>query len=397
MTTILVSTSSRHTPVDQPSGHIIVFDLEKREVVRSCEIIEPPYRIENPNPRGGLRGSKGISVIGNRIAISNASTIFLYDEKWTPLTYFYHPSCAGVHDIVLDGETIWVTSARNDLLCQLDFTGKLLNYYDTRTFADIIKDPKWNPPIFQTKEQVMAGKIDFRDPRTHDEVFADASHTNGLSMMANGDLLLSCGLLKQQSHQRLLYVKNWLIRMRLWETFEDLNRFFRKNFFKMKNRHSGELVVQPAKGSSAIVRVKKDGKVTKVITLPAATAPSHSVRALKDGTAIYLKTTSGELFHFNPENGEILSVDQVGEKFLRGATELADGTLIFGDNNKLIHYDLRNHKEIFSAIVSPDNMEAIFDFTVLPSNYSIPPESFLSLHNSLMPVDQLSTIKEKKL
>lgn len=392
MTTILVSTSGRHTPVDQPSGHIIVFDLEKREVVRQCEIIEPPYRVENPNPRGGLRGSKGISVDGNRIAISNASTIFLYDENWTPLHYFYHPSCAGVHDILLDGDVIWVTGARNDLLCKLDFEGKLLQYFDTRTFAGIIKDPKWNPPIFQNQEQIITGRIDFRDPRTHDEVFADASHINAISKLSNGDLLISCGLLKHQGHQRLLYVKNWLIRNHLWESFEKINRFFRQYFIKMENRHSGELVVQPAKGSSAIFRITKDGDVSKVLLLPAATAPSHSARVLKDGTAIYLKTTSGELYHFDPISGEIFSIDQIGEKFLRGATELDDGTLILGDNNRLIHYDLKNHKVIFSALASPDKMEAIFDFTVLPSSFSLPPESFVKHHDELMPVDQLSSV-----
>jgi hypothetical protein len=389
MTILLISTSRRHTPVDQPSGHIMVMDLEKREIIRRCEIIEPPYRVENPNPRGGLRGSKGISVAGNRIAIANASTIFLYDEEWTPITYFYHPSCAGVHDIVLDGETVWVTSARNDILCQLDFTGKMLNYYDTRTFASILTDPKWKPPVFLTREQILNGTIDFRDPRTHDEVFADASHANSLAKMANGDLLLSCGLLKKQGHLRLLYLKNWMIRAHLWEHFESVNRFFRKKLFKMENRHVGELVVQPAKGSSAIFRVGKNNQVTKCLTLPDATAPSHSVRALKDGSAIYLKTTNGELIHFNPENGEIYAVDQVGGQFLRGATELEDGTLILGDNNKLIHYDLKKHQPIFSLLASPDDMEAIFDFAVLPVNFTLPPESFVNYHAQFMPVNQI--------
>lgn len=394
MTKILISTSSRHTPVDQPSGHLIVYDLDARKVLQTSEIIEPPYRVENPNPRGGLRGSKGISIIGDRIAISNASTIFIYDNHWNPLHYFYHPSCAGVHDIVQDGDTVWVTSARNDVLCQLDFDGNLLNYYDTRTFAKMLQDPKWKPQVYLTRDSLMKGSIDFRDPRTHDEVMADASHTNGLSMMANGDLLLSTGLLKYQGHQRLLYIKNWMIRTHLWESFESLNRFFRSRFSKkMKNRHSGELVVQPAKGSSAIFRIGKDGKVRKVLGLPEATAPSHSVRALKDGSAIYLKTTSGELYHFNPDTGEIYAVHQLGEKFLRGAVELADGTLIVGDNNRFIHFDLKAGKILFTDYSSADTMEAIFDFAVLPDNFDLPPLSFVKFHEERMPVDQLPKFK----
>ncbi len=389
MTKILISTSSRHTPVDQPSGHIIVYDLEARKILRTCEIIEPPYRVENPNPRGGLRGSKGISIDGDRIAISNASTMFLYDKDWNPECYFFHPSCAGVHDIVLDGETVWVTSARNDVLCQLDFKGNLLKYHDTRTFSKILQDPKWNPPVYLTKDDLVKGKIDFRDPRTHDEVMADAAHTNGLAMMANGDLLLSTGLLKYQGHQRLLYIKNWLIRYHLWGILESVNRFFRVRMKSMENRHSGELVVQPAKGFSAIFRVDKAGNVSKVLTLPDATAPSHSVRALKDGSAIYLKTTTGELYHFNPENGEILSVHQLGEKFLRGAVEMPDGTLMLGDNNRFIHFDLKAGKVLFTDFSSSDTKEAIFDIAILPDHYSLPPISFVSHHEKLMPVNQL--------
>jgi hypothetical protein len=65
MKKILVSTDRRHTPSDQPSGHLAVYDLESQKVERNCEIIEPPYRDVDPNPRGGLRGLKGISIRNN--------------------------------------------------------------------------------------------------------------------------------------------------------------------------------------------------------------------------------------------------------------------------------------------------------------------------------------------
>lgn len=393
MTRILVATSSRHTPVDKPSGHIITYDLEARKVIKTSEMIEPPYRVENPNPRGGLRGSKGISIKDGLIAISNASTVFVYDKHWNPLHVIYHPSCAGVHDIALDGETVWVTSARNDVLCQLSFNSELLKYYDNRKLAKMLGMNEFQPRVMLTDHQIQSGEIDFRDPRTHDEVFADATHTNGLSMNSDGDLLLSLGIIKNQSHQTLLAVKNWMIRNHLWESFEALNKFIGKNFIKKKNKHSGDLVVQPAKGISAAFKIKRSGEVQKVLVLENATAPSHSVRYLKDGSAIWLKTSSGELHHFNHENGEIYSIIPIGDKFLRGATELPDGTLILGDNNKLIHYDLKNKQVIFEDLVSQDNMEAIFDFYILPEDCALPPDSFNEHHQKLMPVDQYPKFK----
>jgi hypothetical protein len=353
-------------------------------------MVEPPYREENPNPRGGLRGLKGISIQGNRVAIANASTIFVYDELWNPIAYFYHPSCASIHDIVLDNEKIWVTSARNDLLCSFDFQGNLLDYYDTRSFTKVLNNPKWNPKPFLTDDQIKSGAIDFRDPRTHDEIFCDAAHVNGLSILQNGDLLLSCGLLKKQTHLRLLYIKNWLVRRKLWPAIEKANRFLRKRIFKNKNRHIGELIVQPAHGYSAIFLIQKNGEVNLCLDLDLTTAPSHSVRALRDGTAVYLKTTNGELIHFWPETGEILSLSQVGENFLRGARELPDGTLVLGDNNKLIHFDLINQKIISTTEISDNQSEAIFDFYLLPDHFSLPPLSFNDHHEKSMPIFQTS-------
>jgi hypothetical protein len=390
MTKVLVSTSRRHTRVDEPSGHLIAYDLEKQKIERFCEIIEPPYREENPNPRGGLRGLKGISIQNNRIAIANASTIFFYDEKWNPLSYFWHPSCAGIHDIAFQDDKIWVTGSRNDLLMCFDLDGNPLEFFDTRTFAPLLNISKWQPKPFLTNAQIKNGEIDFRDPRTHDEVFCDSSHVNSITIMQNGDLLVSCGLLKNPNHLRLLSFKYWLVRKGVWQKVVELNKVMRQQIFKMKmkNRHSGDLVVQPARGYSAILRITKDREVQSRLIFDNATAPAHSVRALSDGTAIYLKTTSGEIIHFEPESGEVFSTTVIGESFLRGARELSDGSLLLGDSNKIIHFDLRNRKILSVNLISDDPLEAIFDFYILPDHFSLPPESFVSHHAKYLPIPQ---------
>ena len=158
---------------------------------------------------------------------------------------------------------------------------------------------------------------------------------------------------------------------------------------KMKNRHSGDLVVQPARGYSAILQISKDRDIQPRLIFENATAPAHSVRALKDGTAIYLKTTSGELIHFEPESGKIFSTTVIGESFLRGARELPDGSLLLGDSNKIIHFDLRNRKILSVNLISDDPLEAIFDFYIMPDHFSLPPESFVSHHAKYLPVAQV--------
>jgi hypothetical protein len=391
MTKVLISTSRRHTRVDEPSGHLIAYDLEDQKIDRFCEIIEPPYREENPNPRGGLRGLKGISIQNNRIAIANTSTIFFYDEKWNPISYFWHPSCAGMHDIAFQDDKLWVTGARNDLLMCFDLNGNPLEFFDTRTFAPMLNISDWQPKPFLTNAQIKNGEIDFRDPRTHDEVFCDSSHVNSITIMQNGSLLVSCGLLKNPNHLRLLYLKNWLIRNGVWKKVIELNKTMRQKIFmkKMKNRHMGDLVLQPARGHSAILRITKDRDVQPCLIFDNASAPAHSVRVLNDGTAIYLKTTSGDIIHFEPESGEIISTTVIGESFLRGARELPDGSLLLGDSNKIIHFDLLKQKTLSVNQISDDPFEAIFDFCLLPDHFNLPPENFVDHHAKYLPVSQI--------
>jgi WD40 repeat protein len=387
---VLVSTSKRYTSVDQLSGHLVTFDLDNQKVVRVSEIIEPPYREENPNPRGGLRGLKGISIQGNRIALASVSTIFFYDEKWNPIDYIWHPSCAGIHDIALQGDRIWATSSRNDLLICLDMLGNLLEFFDTRTFAPLLNLPKWHPKNLLSKSQIQNGAVDFRDPRTHSEVLADSSHINSLAFMPNGDLLVSCGLLKDQSHLLLFSIKFWLDRKGAWSKIIELNKLLRQTFFRqVKNRHNADLVIQPAKGYSAILRISKDKEVRPCMIFDNATVPAHSVRVLHDGTAVYLKTSNGELVHFEPGSGKIISTTVIGEIFLRGARELPDGTLLLGDGNKIIRFDLQSRKSLSVNLISDNPSEAVFDFCLLPDHFDLPPESFVSHHAKYLPVSQV--------
>jgi hypothetical protein len=113
------------------------------------------------------------------------------------------------------------------------------------------------------------------------------------------------------------------------------------------------------------------------------------VRVLNDSTAIYLKTSSGEIVHFEPESGEVISTTVIGEGFLRGARELPDGNLLLGDNNKIIHFDLHKRRILSVNRISDDPREGIFDFCVLPDHFSLPPESFVSHHAKYLPISQI--------
>lgn len=363
--------------------------MKNKQIIRKCEIIEPPYLNADPNPRGGFRGLKGISIKGNAIAIANASTIFIYDNNWNPLEYLWHPICAGIHDIVLLDDCVWVTSSRNDLLLCMDFKGKIIRYLDARCFPIINQYTSRIIKPFLSTNQIMKGRRNFRDPRTHDHTITDSTHLNSLALLDNGDMLISYGLLRIISDTTMHKINHALKNTPFSELMNNLFALYKKIFIKSINTGFEANTISKGKTYSLLLQLNQLGEVTPSIVLSGCTVPSHSVRILQDGTGIYLNTTTGELIHFNPQDNHIFSSTPIGMKFMRGADQLADESLVIGDNNQMIHFSLTKREVISRTTITDDTFEAVFDIKVLPDNFTLPPESFVNFHQEKMPVKQL--------
>lgn len=388
MTLILISTSARNTHVDMPSGELVVYELETRKVIRRCEIIKPPYARFDPNPRGGLRGLKGISIRDDMVAIANASTIFLYDAHWNPIHYFWHPSCALIHDIAFHDDTLWVTSAENDLVVGFSLSGTVKEIINARDYVATIGSPDWRSRKYLTHQQLIAGEIDFRNPATHNNAYSDSAHVNGIAFRKNGEMLVSYGLMKNERHMNLVNLKNKLTRIGVWQKFIKLNETIKNWGRGVREVNSEKLVVHPTPGSSAIIRIDENRNAKLCLLIEKLTFPSHSVTVLEDGSATYLISTCGELMHFDPVSGEILGAFRLGKRFLRGTTQLPDGSLLLGDHTNLLHFDLKKGKVISSTTITDNPLYFVFAIQILPQHFSLPPVSFNELHARKLPVVQ---------
>lgn len=388
MTLILISTSWRHTGYNQPSGRLLVFDLNQYKTIKTCEIIEAPHREHDPNPRGGFRGLKGISIAGETIAIANSSTIFLYDKTWKPLKAIWHPICSGIHDIYLEEDRVWVTSSRNDLVFCFDLDGKLITYLDVREFKvfNNLSNNALKP--FLSKKEIVRGKINFRDPRTHDHAITDRLHINSFTVLSNGEYLLSCGLLRIIDNLTLHKINNWLKRSPFSKLFFKIYQFNRKIFKKNVNLNFESTQISKKESVSMVLKLTKNLTIEDHFALEKCKVPSHSLRLLNDQESIYLNTSTGELIVFDPTNFSIISKTKIGEKFLRGAYVMNDHTVVLGDNNTLIHFDLIKKEVISRTVISENTAEAIFDVHVLPDSFKLPPESFVEHHHQYFPVNQ---------
>jgi hypothetical protein len=394
MTTLLITTIRRHTPYTEPSGYLYTYNLEEEMVLQRHIMAEPAYRQVDTNPRGGIRGSRGISIRPDQLALANAAMIFRYDPEWNLLGAISHPACNAIHDIHFgwdspgwnSPDTLWVTSARNDQLYQFALDGNLLSNHDLRLPSPAITALKWKPPVIMKAEDLRGGPggrfpRDFRDPRTHEEEVYDRAHVNSLCLTAGGDMLVSLGLVLGVKFATLLRVKNRLVRIGLWQRLLAINRGMSRLLGTRKNMHS-DLVVQPARGHSAVFCIQPDGAHRLVLALSGMTVPSHSLLPLPDGSAIYLNTTEGCVVHFSPTaQSGVLSSTRITDGFLRGATLLPNQAhgglqLVFGSKGELLKFDLASRRLLGSLRLTADANESIYDIKILPAHYAPPPASF---------------------
>jgi hypothetical protein len=377
MNRLLVSTVIRHAPPGQSSGMIYTIDLSTQDVLRCSPMIEPLHREYDPNPNGGLRGARGIAIHPDRAAIANNSTIYLFDPRWKALGSISHPAMGAIHDIIFQGDNLWASSARNDLLLQFDLSGSLLQKVDLRQASPAKAALGWKAwPVIE--DDLVGGGVDFRDPRTYDDETYNRAHVNSLCALANGVLLVSLGLVVDETYSAFLRLKRWLRRRGWWAGWLALNRGLRHALRLPANPHS-ELLLRPGRARSAVLRLEANGKTALLFTLENMLAPSHSLLSLADGSATYLDTTHGSLLRFDPLDGRLLAETGLGAEFLRGTEKIDPQTLLLGDQATLLRFDLASRRCEPLLQLSRRPHEAIFAIRMLPEHYAPLPEALSSL------------------
>jgi hypothetical protein len=376
MTRLLITTVRRNTPYTQPSGYIYLIDPDRQQVLQRSVAIEPAFRPVDTNPRGGLRGSRGIAVRDDELAIANASTVFRYDPQWNLKGLLTHPAAAAIHDILYqDRDSLWLTAACNDLVLQFDLSGRMLQHFYLRNPGAIPSQLNWKPPLAISAQQITAGAIDFRDPRSHAEETYNHAHVNSICALSGDEVLVSMGLVIDRKFSNLLFVKKYLEKAGLWSGLLSVNRVLSSILRTRKNVHS-DLIVQPARGRSAVIRISPGQEPRVILTVNDTTVPSHSLHVLADRSAIYLNTTTGEVIHFQPESGAVVSTTKVTDGFLRGSFQLDTNRLLLGSRRELITFDLNACRVIDTFSITQDPNESVYDIKALPDHYRTPPPSF---------------------
>lgn len=373
MTTLLITTTHRHSRPGEPSGAVYTLDADAPRVTGRCPVIEPPYLDADPNPRGGMRGAKGIAVYRDEVFIANASVVHRFDAAWKVTGEVTHPSCANIHDVVVRDETLWVTSCSNDLLFQFNHGGRLLRHFNFRAYPDTLRQLGWNTRNRLTPDAVRSGATDFRDPRTHRHETTDGAHVNSVCFLPGGDLLVLLGMIWTRRWTLLHVMKEHMQRLWVWEPFVRLVGPPLR-VLPIARVPRGDIGVAVATGRSALLRVGPDGRPRVVWTLDGRTSPTHSLAALPDGTVFLNDTTAGELVRFDPDRGVVLSRTKVTDGFLRGACPLPDGRVAVGSQRDVLLVDPARGAVVGRIRLSEDPHSSVYDIKVLPPGFAPLPD-----------------------
>ncbi len=332
---VVVSSNIRHTLASQPSAYLRVLDLDNRSELLAVPIPESLFRAYDPNPRGGLRGARGVSAHGGRLVVANSERLFVLDTSWQLVDEFSHPLTADIHDVLAEERGIWVASTACDALVLLGWDGEAKDVWTYRSNRRLVRKlglPRNTVPAFQSD-------VDYRDPRNIPEE-ADIAHLS--SVTRDGDrLLLMLGRMQGRTP------KTW------------------------------------QQGWSAVVELVEKGtglaeaRASVLCRHDAPLVPNHNARRL-NGLVVLNDSNTNRLVALEPKSGRVRhSVAIPGDPpYARGLAPLGDGRWLVGSQHPLAIYelDLERGEVVDSHVFQAPKDESVYAISLLPGEFSAPPK-----------------------
>ncbi len=321
----------------QRTGFIYDVDLEARTVARRLPVPDPNFPESDDNPRGGVRGGRGVAVTSRGIVVANYDTLSVYDDEWTLLDSITHPLFVGLHEIDWDGSHIWMAATGIDALLRTTLDGTVEAAWDPHAAPDFMQFD------LRRRPDPLDGSVDYR---VREAPLIDQCHLNGVTRR-NGTTIVNCGLVRKR--------KSLAAR-----TLRHLRRPpSRKEHQGSGRRNSGRsLVVQVDHGLPARVLVE----------LADHDFPTHNGQLLDDGRVIVNDSTENTLRVFAVESPpkEILAA-RVPGTWLRGLEPIAPNRVVVGTAPaSLVIVDVTTGSLEGAVQLSDDPNEAVHGLTLCP-------------------------------
>lgn len=341
------------------SGFFRVVDLASGETLIAEPVPESPWRSVDPNPRGGLRGAKGISVCGERLIVGSSDTIFVLDAHWRITGSFTHPFMGSLHDVLAEEDAIWITCTNGDLLLKVDWDGKELARWSWRTDAGLL-----GAFGFRSLPPFDPG-IDYRDPIGLQGGVHNVVHLNGIDRTAEG-LLLSFGrvLSPAEVRRRRIRAVPGRLAARLGVT-----RPFPTRPVPVPT------TFLPGSSSAIVLLRDLDRPAEVVVHVKDVVVPNHNVLAVGD-EILYVDSNGSRLVAVDRATGEERAAVTVpGEPaFARGLARLDGDVYLVGSQRPLaVHaVDLARGVVVRSYDLGGAETETVYAVALAPPGFVRP-------------------------
>lgn len=327
---VVITSNVRFAPSGETGGYVRVLDLERGQVSFVSPVPESIYRDVDPNPRGGQRGGRGISVHGGRLVVGNAERMFVFDRSWKLLADLTHPLMANIHDLLAEEPGVWVTATGCDAVLLMGWDGELLGYWtplDDAPLAAELRLPLDSMPPFDPA-------VDYRDPRRRGRTHT--VHVNSVTRGPDG-LLVGLGRVH-------------------------------------------EFLAGPGVGDFVVVRLAdhvplRAASGTVLHRVHAGDVPNHN--AAQDGDRLLVNDSNrGRLVVYDVTRGEeVGAVPVPGEPaFARGLARVGPGRWLVGSQEPLAVYEVDLERGEIVAAYPLDGVahETVFAICPLPDEFDDP-------------------------
>ena len=356
---IAVTSAVRHAGSADFSGYVRVVDLASGEVALKAPIPESGRRADDPNPRGGVRGAKGVSALGDRLVVANSERLFVFDPAWSLAGEITDPLMGAVHDVLAVEDGVWVTCSACDLLLKVDWHGEPIETWSWRSEPSLVSALGFDslPPL--------DSDLDHRDPRAAQQGVHNVVHLNAVTRSPDGLLVLFGRVLAPE-----------LVKQRLRKA--GLARALaRVGISRPLPTKPTQVPASAVPGSSfAVVELRDAGPPQLVLHRSGTSVPNHNVEAVED-SIVYLDSNAGRLVVWDRESAsERAAVAIPGSpSFARGLVRLDESTYLVGSQAPLALHavDLSAGAVTETVELAGEPNESVYGLEIVPPAFADPP------------------------
>lgn len=331
-------------------------------VLTCFPVPESIHRAHDPNPRGGLRGARGVSAWGDRLVMANADRLFVLRPDWRIEREITHPWMGGVHGILAEEDGIWVTCTVADLLLKVGWDGGVVEDWEWRRDAGLVAALGFSrlPPIDRA--------ADYRDPDVSRSRVRDTVHLNGVRRGPEG-LLLSFGRILAPSVYRRQVVSRAVGRVA---------QSIRVPWRPVSKRDKAPRAVPSGRiaGSTyAVVSLDASRRSAVLLTETDVAVPNHDV-CVDGDLLVYCDTNRGRLVGVDAVTGAVRHAVAIpgAPSFVRGLAPLGGLRFLVGSQRPATVYEVDLTAGAVSASYplggGPD--ESVHSVCVVPKSFGSP-------------------------